>query len=130
MRCSWEIPCAYGLAHLLERSHVAGQRLAIGKLVGAIGALGVEKIEKTSGSPLVGIVGDVTGLLGLIDVATLIELNDFIVGSQRAPGVEDVGVDLLGGFGRLFFGLHDREAGLGDFALVSIENRKIDVEEK
>ena len=99
-------------------------------MVGAIGALGIEKIQEAGGAALVSVLGDVAGLPGLIDVAAAVQLDDFIVGTQSGVSVGDVGADLLGGFEGLLLRLGDGVAGAGDLALVAVEDRQVDVEEK
>src|SRR4029077_8563321 len=127
---SWQSPCAYGLAQLLERGHVAGKSLAIGELIGAIGALGVEIVEEAGGTALVGILADVAGLLGLVDVAAAIELDDLIVAVKGFVRINDIGENLLGGFAGEFLILCDGVASARDFALVAVEDGELNVEEE
>src|SRR5580692_546212 len=88
---SWQIPCPYRLAHLLEGEHVVRNSLAISKLVGPIGSFRIEIVEQTSGAFAVGVLTDVPGLLSLIDVAALIELNDLVVRAKVFVGGHDIG---------------------------------------
>ena len=127
---SWQIPRSHGLAHLFEREHVTGKRLAVGKLVGTVGSLRIEKIEQAGGAFVVGVFADVAGLLGLVDVAAPIQLNDLIVGAKIFVSLDDVGGNLLGGFAGLLLGLGDGVAGARDFALVAVENGEGHVEVK
>ena len=99
-RSSWQIPCAYGLAHLFESEHVTCKRLAVGKLIGAISPFGIEIVQKAGGAFSVSVFADVAGLLGLVDVAALVELNDLVVGLQIGEGGGDVGRNLLRGLDR------------------------------
>src|SRR5580704_931415 len=65
---SWQAPVAHGLAQLLQRDHVAGESLAVGKLGRAIAPLGVQEIQQTRGSALVGVLADIPGILGLFQI--------------------------------------------------------------
>ena len=61
-------------------------------------------------------------MFSLIDVAALIELNDFIVGMEIFVGLDDVGGNLLRGFAGLLLRLGDGVARARDFALIAIED--------
>src|ERR1700722_5325841 len=129
-RSSWQIPCAYGLAHLFEREHVTRKRLAVGKLIGAIGAFGVEIVKKTGGAFAIRVFADIAGMLGLFDVAALIELNDLIVGLQVGEGGHDVGGNLLRVFAGLLLRLGDGVLRAGDLSLIPVKNGKRHVVKK
>src|SRR5262249_58900595 len=115
---------SHGLAHLLDRQQVTGQRLAVGKLIGAKGAFGVEIVEQACGTLAVGVFADVTGLPGLVDVAAEVELDDLIVGLQIGVSLQDVGRNLLGGFAGLFARLDNRVLRALDFTLVPVKDRQ------
>src|SRR5690242_19892790 len=118
------------MAHLFERGHVAGERLAVSKLVRTVAALRVQKIEKAGGALLVRVFADVAGLLSRFDVTAAVKLDNLVVGAKGFIGIDNVGSDLLSSFTGLFLRLGDGVPGAGDFALVPIENRKLHIEEE
>ena len=80
---SWQAPGSHGFAKLLEREQIGRQRLAVGKLRGAIAALGVQKIQQARGAALVSVFADVAILLRLVQIARAVKLDDLVV---RAAG--------------------------------------------
>src|SRR5258708_40056660 len=127
---SWQAPSAHGLAQLLERGHVAGERLPVGKLDSAITPLGVKVVEQAGGAALVRVLADVARILRLLQITGLVQLYDLIVGAERFVGIGHVGERNRGLFAGKLLGLRDRVLCPRDFALGAVEDRHLNVEEK